>query len=119
MPSLKLSTKTRKSNPMKRYTRRSAWLGFVACGLIGTAVCSAESSIKPLLSITKASAAAEAELQKRGLAEDHVIASISLSNGRDAAFYVARIEPRSHADGADQCMAFRIDMAGNITATAS
>lgn len=107
---------------MKRYTRRSAWLGFVACGLIGTAICSAESSSKPLLSISKASAAAEAELQKRGLAEDHVIASVSLSNGRDAAFYVARIEPpiRSKAEaGSDQCMAFKIDMAGNITATGS
>ncbi len=102
---------------MKRYTRRSAWLGFVACGLIGTAICSANPSSKPLLSISKACAAAEAELQKRGLAEDHVIASVSLSNESDAAFYVARIEPCLKAGaGNEQSMAFKIDMAGNIAA---
>ncbi|MDB6156071.1 MAG: hypothetical protein JWL90_4524, partial [Chthoniobacteraceae bacterium] len=54
-------------------------------------------------------------LQKRGLAEDHVIASVSLSNGRDAAFYVARIEPPIRFES-NELLAFQIDMAGNITA---
>ncbi|MES2570462.1 MAG: hypothetical protein V4710_10470 [Verrucomicrobiota bacterium] len=103
---------------MKRHSRRSAWLGFVACGLIGTSLCRAESPLLPLLSISKASAAAEAELQKRGLAENHVIASVSLSKEKSDAYYVARIEPPIAVEAdfeSKQCTAFKIDMAGGVT----
>jgi hypothetical protein len=105
---------------MKHHTRRSAWLSFVACGLIGTAICSKEAPSKPALSISKASAAAEAELQKRGLAEHHVIASVSLSQTGSGAFYLAQIEPPILAprqDAEARRLAFRIDMSGGVTTT--
>jgi hypothetical protein len=108
---------------MKRHSRRSAWLSFVACGLMGTAVCRAEVLHKPVLSISMASAAAEAELEKRGLAKGHSIASVSLSLSGKGAYYVAHIEPPIPAQsglerGAGKMAAqlvFKIDMSGIVT----
>ena len=106
---------------MKRRADRSAWLNFVACGLISTATCSAA---LPKLSISKASAAAEAELEKRGFSKNHLIASIRLSQTLREAYYVARIEPPifSTAIGAatepkSEALVFKIDMSGKVSTT--
>ena len=111
---------------MKRASRRSAFLSFVACGLMGAAVCRAEATQKPALSLSKASAAAEAELEKRGLAQGHSIVSVSLSESPGDAYYVARIEPPIAAQGGMERPAqktaaqlvFKIDMSGSVTAGA-
>ena len=113
--------------------RRSPWLAFAACMLVRGSLALAEPMEKPALSISGASVAAEGELQKRGLAGDHVIASVMLVRKEgEPSYYTARIEPPVSADGkpvqaaptaqaADgpgpAVLALNIAMNGNVTAT--
>ena len=112
--------------------RRSPWLTFAACVLLRGSSAYAEPSEKPTLSISKASAVAEAELAKLGFAPDHVIASVALvrPDGRPA-YYAAKIEPpispKAVKDAAlpkasleqaeDTSVSFKIEMNGAVTLT--
>jgi hypothetical protein len=111
--------------------RRSPWLAFAACLLLRGSSARAEPE-KPALSISKASAVAEAELEKRGFGGDHVIASVTLTRlGSGPAFYTARIEPPIPANAVKDAaspkdevekpenpsVALKIEMNGTVTLT--
>jgi hypothetical protein len=112
--------------------RRSPWLTFAACVLLRGSSAHAEPTAKPVLSISKASSVAEAELEKRGLANDHVISSVVLvrAEGKPA-YYSARIEPPIPATAVkdtpappagaekteDASVAFKIEMNGTVSVT--
>lgn len=112
--------------------RRSPWLAFAACVLMRGSAAHAEPAEKAVLSISKASAAAESELEKRGFADDHVIASVILirPDGQPA-YYAARIEPpipastvkdavlpqASSEKAEDAAVSFKIEMNGAVTVT--
>ena len=111
--------------------RRSPWLTFAACVLLRGSSAYAEPAEKLALSISKASAAAEAELAKLGLASDHVIASVALvrSEGK-VAYYSAKIEPpispaaikdfelpKDIPAAGELSISFKIEMNGAVTLT--
>jgi hypothetical protein len=85
--------------------RRSPWLAFAACALLhGTILAQGEEKAfeKPLLTMSAAADAAEAELEKRGLSKDHVISDLKLVHAapKSPAYYIARIYPRIPLDRA-------------------
>ena len=113
--------------------RRSPWLAFAACALLnGTIVAepvpppversqTAPATVaRPRLALSKAAVAAETELEKRGLAKDHSVTSISLVSGKDGkAWYDAQIAPQILAiaeNSAHTRLVFQIEMDGQVTA---
>ena len=101
--------------------RRSPWLTFAACALLnGTLL--AESAPKrperPRLALSSAASAVEAELQKRGLAGEHVVSSISMVSSNGADYYVADIEPPIlvPSEAVTAKLTFQVEMDGRVTA---
>jgi hypothetical protein len=102
--------------------RRSPWLTFAACVLLRGGSAYSEPATKPALSISSAAVAAESELAKRGLAGDHVVASVSLirSAGKPA-YYSVRIDPPLPAGSsskAEETYGFHVAMTGDISLVA-
>ena len=76
--------------------RRSPWLTFAACALLRGALFAEDAPApvaRPQLSLSKAAVAAEVELEKRGLAGNHIVSSITLATGSDGPYYLAQIDP--------------------------
>ena len=76
--------------------RRSPWLTFAACALLKGALFAEDAPApvaRPQLSLSKAAVAAEVELEKRGLAGNHIVSSIALATGSDGPYYLAQIDP--------------------------
>ena len=122
--------------------RRSPWLAFAACALLNGTMAAepapspverpqtapATVNNRPGLALSKAAGAAEAELEKRGLAKDHVVSSVSLVSSKDgASWYVAHVDPpvltpieKAGADSAPTAtatkLAFQVGMDGQVTA---
>lgn len=124
--------------------RRSPWLAFAACALLRGGLVAVEPgeqpavqqkqavAEKPALSISGASAAAENELRKRGLADTHIVTGIALvRSGSQPPFYSAMIEPPIPATAIKGAVvpaespekhlrlstSFKIDMSGTVTVT--
>ena len=113
--------------------RRSPWLAFAACALLkGTMVAVpvpspierpqiAPATVdRPSLALSKAAVVAETELEKRGLAKDHSVTSISLVSGKDGkTWYIAQVAPPILAtaeNSAHTRLVFQIEMDGQVTA---
>lgn len=121
--------------------RRSPWLAFAACALLNGTMAAepapspverpqtapATVNNRPGLALSKAAGAAEAELEKRGLAKDHIVSSVSLVSSKDGkSYYVAHVDPpiftpieKAAADSAAKAptqLAFQVEMDGQVTA---
>ena len=104
--------------------RRSPWLAFAACALLNGTTLAERAPKKPdqpRLALSTAARAVEAELEKRGLAEDHTVSSVSMASGNGAAYYVAHVEPpillpSVSAAATRVRLAFHVEMDGRVTA---
>ena len=97
--------------------RRSPWLTFAACAVLNGALAPKQSAPSveksDTMAIGKAAMAAEAELQKRGMAKDHAITSLALVQPKDASpYYLAKVEPVAPVR---KLFAFQISMDGRVT----
>ena len=99
--------------------RRSPWLTFAACALMGGTTLArpetnpGKTSNPP--SISGAALAAEAELEKRGLAPDHFISSLALVQpGNRAPFYLARIQSTVRLIK-DEELSLKVTMDGQVS----
>jgi hypothetical protein len=101
--------------------RRSPWLTFAACALLNGTLLAERAPRKqdPVrLPMSAAACAVEAELQKRGLAGDHAVSSMSMVSSGGSAHYIAHIEPPvliSSSPIASR-LTFQVEMDGSVTA---
>ena len=66
-----------------------------------------------------AASAVEVELEKRGLARDHTVSSVSMTTADGSAFYLAQIDPPiliPSAIPATARLAFQVEMDGRVIA---
>ena len=101
--------------------RRSPWLTFAACALLNGTLLAERGSKKPdqlRLPLSTAASAVEAELEKRGLAGEHVLSNISMVSSNGAAYYVADVEPPILVPLAAVTarLTFQVEMDGRVTA---
>ena len=100
--------------------RRSPWLAFAACALLNGTTLAERAPKKPdqpRLALSTAASAVEAELEKRGLAGNHAVYSMSMVSTSGAAHYVAQIEPPILISPEKRMrLAFQVEMDGRVTA---
>ena len=101
--------------------RRSPWLTFAACALLNGTLLAARAPKKPpqpRLALSAAASAVEAELEKRGLADEHAVSSMSMVSSEGAAYYVADIEPPIliPSTPVTAILTFQVEMDGRVTA---
>ena len=101
--------------------RRSPWLTFAACALLNGTLMAERAPKKtdqPRLPLSTAASAVEAELEKRGLAGEHIVSSISMVSSNGAAYYVADIQPPILIPSAAVTarLTFQVEMDGRVTA---
>ena len=102
--------------------RRSPWLAFAACALLNGPLHAERTPKKqepPRLALSMAASAVEVELEKRGLAGDHTVSSVSMISTGGLACYVAHIEPPILIPStipATARLAFQVEMDGRVTA---
>lgn len=100
--------------------RRSPWLTFAACALLNGTLLAERAPKKleqPRLPLSSAASAVEAELEKRGLAGEHVVSGISMVSSNGTAYYVANIEPPilDHSNPVTAKLTFHVEMDGRVT----
>ena len=101
--------------------RRSPWLTFAACALLNGTLLAERAPKKleqPRLTLSAAAGAVEAELEKRGLAADHAVSSMSMVSANGTAYYVADIEPPIFIPSMPVTakLTFQVEMDGRVTA---
>jgi hypothetical protein len=99
--------------------RRSPWLTFAACALMGgTALSRSATDVRTALKpprMTDVARAVEAELEKRGLSKTHYVSSLSLvQSGKCTPFYLARIQPPVFLI-AHKELSFHVTMNGQVS----
>jgi hypothetical protein len=103
--------------------RRSPWLTFAACALMGGSALSEPGTSRGktyhLSSISAAALVAEAELERRGLAPAHFISSLVLVRpGNRLPFYLVRVLPRVLPKGSlskAEELSFQVTMDGQVS----
>ncbi len=101
--------------------RRSPWLTFAACALLNGTLLAERAQKKadqPRLALSAAASAVETELEKRGLAGDHIVSSMSMVSSNGAAYYIADIEPPIliPSTAITAKLTFQVEMDGRVTA---
>ena len=101
--------------------RRSPWLTFAACALLNGTLLAERAPKKPpqpRLALSAAASAVEAELEKRGLAGDHTVSSMSMVSSNGAICYIADIEPPIliPSKPVTAKLTFQVEMDGSVTA---
>ncbi|MEO7319891.1 MAG: hypothetical protein ABIZ56_12950 [Chthoniobacteraceae bacterium] len=101
--------------------RRSPWLTFAACALLNGTLLAERAPKKqeqPRLALSAAASAVEAELEKRGLAGDHTVSSMTIVSSKGPAYYVADIDPPIliPLTPVTAKLTFQVGMDGRVTA---
>ena len=101
--------------------RRSPWLAFAACALLNGPVhaeCAPRKQEQPRLALSMAASAVEVELEKRGLAGNHAVSSMSLVSSGGSPYYIADIEPPILVPAMPDTarLTFQVEMDGSVTA---
>ena len=98
--------------------RRSPWLAFAACALLNGTLLAEHAPKQPRLALSAAASAVEAELEKRGLATEHAVSSMSIVSSKGAAYYIADIEPPILIPSTPVTakLTFHVEMDGRVTA---